>query len=83
MNRGEIRGGERLLRYSIDDGPSPVSKTEVSNYIGTVSVSSGNNNGRAMVEWNSSWDSNVEDAVEFCHEIYVALLGELDNAFKS
>ncbi len=34
------------------------------------------------VEWSSSWVSKEEDAVEFCHGIYVALLNELAESFK-
>ena len=35
-----------------------------------------------IVEWTTSWDSNAEDAVEFCHGIYVALLGDLKATFN-
>jgi len=70
------------LKYSIDDGPSPVSREDVSNYYGVVSLSPTDNGNRTLVEWSSSWDSNVEDAVAFCHGIYVALLNELSQSFK-
>ena len=66
------------IQYSIDDGPSPVSKDEVSNYTGTIKLSETKDG--TLVEWTSNWDSNSEDAVEFCHGIYVALLGELKAA---
>ena len=69
------------LRYSIDDGPSPVSKEEVSNYIGVIQLSQASGGG-TLVEWNSSWESNSEDAVDFCHGIYVALLNELAASFE-
>ena len=69
------------LKYSIDDGPSPVSKNDVSNYFGIISLSSSEDNTRTQVTWTSSWDSNSEDAVAFCHGIYVALLGELAASF--
>ena len=69
------------LRYSIDDGPSPVSKGEVSNYIGVVKLSAPPGNGGTVVEWSSSWESNTEEAVDFCHGIYVALLDELAASF--
>ena len=68
------------LTYSIDDGPSPVSKEEVSNYIGIIKLSEQSDG--TLVEWTSSWESNVEDAVEFCHTIYVALLGALKTSFE-
>jgi hypothetical protein len=68
------------LEYSIDDGPSPVSKDEVSNYIGVIQLNT-SQEGDTTVVWSSSWESNSEDAVEFCHGIYVALLGELAGSF--
>ena len=78
----EINNDEYYLKYSIDDGPSPVSKDEVENYIGVVRLSPASDGGGTLVEWVSSWESKVDDAVEFCHGIYVALLGELGNSFK-
>ena len=71
-----------LIEYSIDDGPSPVSKDEVSNYIGVIQLSPAPDTDGTLVVWASSWESNSEDAVEFCHGIYVALLDELANSFK-
>lgn len=78
----EIDNGEYMLKYSIDDGPSPVSKEEVSNYYGFVKLSPATDGNGTHVEWSSSWESNVEDAVEFCHGIYVAFLNELAESFK-
>ena len=77
----EIDNDEYSLKYSIDDGPSPVSKEEVDNYVGVVRLSPAEDGSGTLVEWSSSWDSNVDDAVEFCHGIYVALLGELAKSF--
>jgi len=70
------------LEYSIDDGPSPVSKEEVSNYTGVIQLSPAKDAEGTLVVWNSSWQSNSEDAVEFCHGIYIALLGELKSSFQ-
>lgn len=67
------------LQYSIDDGPSPVSKEEVSNYTGTIKLSESDDG--TLVEWTSDWESNMQDAVEFCGGIYTALLGELKVSF--
>ena len=77
----EIDDDNCLLRYSIDDGPSPVSRDEVSNYIGSIKLGA-NNEGGVLVEWSSSWESKSDDAVEFCHGIYVALLDELAKSFN-
>ena len=79
----EIDTSKYRLKYSIDDGPSPVSRDEVSNYYGIVQLSPATKGDGTLVEWTSSWESNVEDAVEFCHGIYMALLGELANSFSS
>jgi carbon monoxide dehydrogenase subunit G len=76
----EIDADQHLLRYSIDDGPSPVSPQEVSNYIGSIRLLPENSGTR--VEWNSTWESKSEDAVEFCHGIYVALLDALAKSFQ-
>lgn len=78
----EIDHDNHMLKYSIDDGPSPVSKEEVSHYYGVVTLSPTEQDNRTHVEWSSSWESNVEDAVEFCQGIYVALLNELAESFK-
>ena len=78
----EIDNDEYSLRYSIDDGPSPVSKDEVDNYVGAVKLSPSTEGSGTLVEWTSSWDSKVDDAVEFCHGIYVALLADLVKSFS-
>ncbi len=59
--------------YSIDDGPGPVAKEEVSNYIGIVKLSPSENG--TLVEWSSNFESaNEKEVVEFCNPIYQALL---------
>ncbi|TNG00585.1 MAG: SRPBCC family protein [Gammaproteobacteria bacterium] len=78
----EIDNNNYSLKYSIDDGPSPVSKNDVSNYFGSINLSTSGDNDQTHVSWTSSWESNSEDAVEFCHGIYVALLNELDASFS-
>lgn len=78
----EMNNEEFYLKYSIDDGPSPVSKDEVEHYIGVVKLSPAADGGATLVEWTSSWESKLDDAVEFCHGIYVALLGELEKSFS-
>lgn len=69
------------IEYSIDDGPSPVSKEEVSDYTGVIQLHSETDGKATKVVWTSSWTSDTEDAVEFCHGIYVALLGALAKSF--
>ena len=72
----------KTLTYSIDDGPSPVSKDDVKDYVGTVSVRQGAAADSSVVEWTSSWQDNDEAAQEFCHAIYVALLGDLKKSLE-
>ncbi len=71
---------EYLLRYSIDDGPPPVSKDEVNSYVGTLRLSTPETGG-THVDWSSAWESDSEAGVAFCQTIYLALLGELKASF--
>ena len=77
----EIDPHNYRLSYSIDDGPFPVSNNDVSNYLGVVQLSPAGEGNQTLVEWTSSWESDADDAVEFCHGIYVALLEELAKSF--
>lgn len=76
----ESDSNKHILRYSIDDGPSPLSKDEISNFIGTVKLSTDSKG--TLVEWDSAWDASEENAVEFCNNIYVGLLNGLSDSFK-
>ncbi|MCU7812358.1 MAG: hypothetical protein KZQ77_14160 [Candidatus Thiodiazotropha sp. (ex Notomyrtea botanica)] len=78
----EYRPGSYYLKYSIDDGPSPVSCDEVSNYYGIVQLTRLPGDEGTQVEWSSSWDSKSKDAVEFCHTIYLALLSDLSDYYQ-
>lgn len=62
------------IRYSIDEGPSPVSSSEVKNYVGTLQLKPVALGDATFVEWFSVWESTSEEAQDFCHQIYVALL---------
>ena len=73
----ECNDNEHRVRYSIDDGPSPVSASEVNNYIGRVQLKPVTLSGDTFVEWGSTWESSSEEARDFCHQIYVALLKAL------
>lgn len=73
----------RLMRYSIDDGPSPVSSAEVADYVGRLELRPVTRSNGTFVEWSSSWSSSSEDAVEFCGKIYNALLDELAAKFRT
>jgi len=74
---------ERTLTYSIDDGPGPVAKDAVKNYVGKVRVSAGEVDGTARIEWESTYESLDDKAVgDFCNPIYQALLGALAKKFS-
>lgn len=77
----ELSDLDRRLRYSIDDGPSPVGAEDVSHYVGTVRVRPITDADAAFVEWSSRWDGNDDEAEEFCHTIYVGLLQALRDRF--
>jgi len=69
--------------YSIDDGPEPVSKSSVSNYVGSVRLCPVTDNGTTFVEWTSKYESADPAAVgEFCNPIYVALLDALKKHYQ-
>jgi len=62
--------------YSIDDGPGPVAKEAVNNYIGIVKLKS--TEAGTLVEWGSTFDTeNQAEVIEFCDPIYQALLAAL------
>ncbi len=73
---------DRTFTYSIDDGPSPVSKDDVKNYVGRVTVRQAEQGDATLVEWSSTWQDNDEPAYEFCHAIYVALLQDMKKSLE-
>lgn len=77
----EVNAGNRTFCYSIDDGPSPVSKDDVRNYIGKVKVQPAAEGG-TLVEWSSTWEQNDEPAYEFCNGIYLALLDDMKKSLE-
>ena len=78
----EVSQVDRTIKYSIDDGPSPVSKNDVKEYIGAIRLSPITEDNTTFVEWSSSWHGNDAAASDFCHNIYVALLGALKKSFS-
>ena len=68
--------------YSIDDGPGPVAKDAVRNYVVTVTVRPVTNDNTAFVEWQSTYESSNDKAVgDFCDPVYQALLSALKAHF--
>jgi hypothetical protein len=79
----ELSSAEHQLRYTIDDGPGPVAKGAVQNYVGTVRALPITADDSTFIEWSSSYESAEAGAVgELCDPIYRALLGALQNHFN-
>ncbi len=74
---------DRVVTYSIDDGPDAVSKDNVSGYVGVVRVFSVTDGDATFVEWSSSWQDSQGGVKEFCDPIYKALLDALKQHFAA
>ena len=73
---------EHTFSYSIDDGPDPLAKGTVTNYVGSVRVLPVTDNDTTFVEWQSIYESANDSAIaDFCNPIYVALLGAMKQHF--
>jgi len=78
----ELNPSSYTFSYSIDDGPGPVAREAVKNYIGIVQLSEIENG--TLVEWSSTFESeNENDVSEFCNPIYQALLSALGETLSS
>lgn len=70
---------EHRIRYTIDDGPPPVSANEIKNYTVQIVLKPITLNSATFVEWSSAWEANTEEARDFCQFVYVVLLKALAN----
>jgi hypothetical protein len=60
-----------------------VARDAVKNYVGEVRVSSSDEDGTTLVEWETTYESPDDTAVgDFCNPIYQALLGALAKKFS-
>jgi len=71
---------QRILTYSIDEGPGPMEGMR--NYVGKVVVKPSDDGAGTFVEWTSSWEENDEAIHELCHPIYVALLDDMQQSLE-
>jgi hypothetical protein len=77
-----VAEGCKKFTDSIDDGPGPVSKDSVGEYVGEVSVYLVSENNTSFAIWASKWASSKEGGVkEFCSPVYHALLQNLKSHF--
>ncbi len=78
-----ISDESKKFTYSIDDGPGAVSKDNVEEYVGEVTVHAVTDNDMSFVLWTSKWKSTKEGGVaDFCNPIYHALLQDLKGHFS-
>ena len=78
----ELKDDDRTFAYSLNDGPSPLSKAEISNYVGHVSVRPITEGQGAFVEWSSKWEPDDKTTSAFCHRVCVALLTEMKKSLE-
>lgn len=78
-----LDSSEHHFQYSIDDGPSPVSKNDVKNYRSDVYLIPVTSENKTFMKWASSWESalNNEETTDFCNPIYAAVLNDLAKQF--
>ena len=77
-----VDDANRTMTYSIDDGPPPVSKDDVQNYVGNIRLTAATIDNATLVEWSSSWEGKENGCADFCQNIYVALLGDLKKSLS-
>ena len=73
---------QHLFTYSIDDGPGPVAKDVVDNYVGSVKLTPITDTNQTFIEWGSRFESEAENTVsDFCNPIYAGVLASLKSKF--
>lgn len=72
---------DRVVTYSIDDGPEAVSRDRVSGHVGVVRVCAVTDGNASFVEWSSIWEDSQGGVKDFCDPIYKALLDSLKHYF--
>jgi hypothetical protein len=72
----ELDDEQKTFSYTIDEGPSPISSKDVTNFVGRVRVKPSGEGQGTSVEWSSSWEG-TDEAYDFCNPIYMALLDDL------
>jgi len=79
----DFNEAEHRFQYSIDDGPSPLSKDDVKNYKGDIYLIPITNNNTTVMTCKSSWQSATDDSATegFCNPIYAAILDDVASNF--
>lgn len=71
----------RRMMYSMDEGPSPVSSSEIQDYVGNLHLLPVTADSTTFVEWSATWESKNADMVGYMDEVYRALLMDLATGF--
>ena len=64
------------LRYLVEEGPPPLTSTEVSDFQGVMQLRENSNDG-TCVEWSAIWNAEDDAGVKFCKGMYKGLLREM------
>lgn len=74
---------DRVVTYSIDDGPGPLAKAGLKKYIGRLRVMPVTENNTSFVEWISTYESADDASVgTFCNPVYQALLAAMKKSLS-
>ena len=68
---------QRTFRYLINDGPGPLEKSNIRDYVGEFCCYPITSNNTTFATWGSTWIGNDGPVTEFCNPVYDALLGAL------
>ena len=75
----ELDEDRYLLRYSVEEGPSPLASNEISDFQGVMQLQDMTADDNTRVEWSATWDAQNDAGVRFCKGMYRGLLQELAN----
>ena len=72
---------DKRITYSMDEGPSPVSSSDIHGYVGDLHLLPVTDANTTFVEWSATWESNNSDAVGYMNDVYRSLLADLVAGF--
>jgi hypothetical protein len=79
----ELNEEDHLIRYTIDDGPEPVSREKLDQYLSTIHMTPVTDSDSTFVEWSADYSAkNPQDVGAFCDPLYQNLLKALKEKFS-
>jgi hypothetical protein len=72
---------DRRMMYSLDEGPSPLSSSEIRDYVGNLHLLPITTDNTTFAEWSGMWESENTEAVEYMNGVYRSLLADLAAEF--